>query len=412
MIRVHKIELDLTDRQRTYCARGCGIARVAYNWALAEWRREYEAGGKPNEAALRRKLNSVKRELFPWMTEVTKTAPQQAIKNLGAAYRRAFDNVRNGRKRGKRNRYGFPKFKKKGVHDSFRADNGPDTIRIDGKRIRLPVVGWLRMREAVRFEGVVQSATISRTADRWFIAVSVKVEHDPREATGPVLGVDLGLNDMCVVSDGERIKPPKPLKEALRRLRRWQRKLARRVKGSANRSKAKTKIARIHARVANIRKDALHKATTGIVRRAGTIVLEDLNVSGMLANRKLARAISDVGIHEFRRQVEYKAALAGVRVVYADRWHPSTKTCGECNAVNPAVVLGVDKWACPSCGTAHDRDLNAARNLARLSTASSAGIDACGADGSVVMTKSSRQPAARKQEPSTEQDQRELISFG
>lgn len=387
MIRVHKIELDLNDKQRTYCARGCGVARVAYNWALGEWRRQHEAGEKPNESALRRKLNAIKRGQFPWMAEVTKAAPQQAIKNLGVAYGRAFNNVHKGLRRGRRNQYGFPRFKKKGVHDSFRADNGPETIKVDGKRIRLPIVGWLHMRESVRFQGTIQSVTISRTADRWFAAVSVRVDHEPRESVGPVLGVDLGVKDMAVISDGERISAPKALKANLRRLRRWQRKLARRANGSANRSKAKTKIARLHARIASVRKDALHKATTGLVRRAGTIVLEDLNVSGMMANRRLARAISDVGVHEFRRQIEYKAEMAGVCVVYADRWFPSSKMCSACGSVRDTLPLSIREWTCDDCGTDHDRDQNAAMNLARLATASSAGSKACGADGSVAVTK-------------------------
>jgi putative transposase len=291
MITVHKIALNPNNKQRTYFARSSGVARFAYNWALAEWQRQHKTGEKPNEVKLRRELNAVKRSQFPWMLEVSKNVPQQAIKNLGKGYARAFKNVKLGRKRGKKNPYGFPVFKKKGAHDSFRADNGPDkkhpnAVEVEGKKVKLPVIGWIRMHEKLRFEGVIKSAVVSREADRWFVALSVEIEEPKQRHCETVIGVDLGVKDLAVVSDERRFKASKALKLNLRRLRRTNKELSRRKKKSANWLKTKAKLAKLHSRISNLRKDCLHKTTTDIVRSAGVIVLEDLNVSGMLANHQ------------------------------------------------------------------------------------------------------------------------------
>ena len=381
MITVHKIALDPNNKQRTYFSKAAGVARFAYNWALAEWQRQHKAGEKPNEVKLRRELNALKRSQFPWMLEVTKAAPQQAIKNLGKGYAKAFKNVKIGRKRGKKNPYGFPVFKKKGVHDSFRADNGPDkkhpnAVEVEGKKVKLPVIGWIRMREKLRFDGVIKSAVVSREADRWFVALSIEVESQDTRSAVAVIGVDLGVKDLAVVSDGRRFKASKSLKQNLRRLRRANKELSRRKKKSANWLKTKAKLAKIHSRISNLRKDCLHKATTDIVRSAGVIVLEDLNVSGMMANGKLSRAIADVGLYEFRRQVEYKAERSGARVIIANRWFPSSKTCSACGCIKDKLPLNIREWTCEHCGAHHDRDLNAAINLRNL--AASSAVAACG----------------------------------
>ena len=381
MITVHKIALDPNNKQRTYFARAAGVARFAYNWALAEWQRQHKNGEKPNEVKLRRELNALKRSQFPWMLEVTKAAPQQAIKNLGKGYARAFKNVKIGRKRGKKNPYGFPVFKKKGVHDSFRADNGPDknhpnAVEIEGKKVKLPVIGWIRMHEKLRFEGVIKSAVVSREADRWFVALSVEIEAPEQRQCDTVVGVDLGVKDLAVVSDGRRFKASKSLRLNLQRLRRANKELSRRKKKSANWLKTKAKLAKLHSRISNLRKDCLHKATTDIVRSAGVIVLEDLNVSGMMANGKLSRAIADVGLYEFRRQTEYKAERSGAKVIFANRWFPSSKTCNSCGCIKDKLPLSVREWTCEHCGAHHDRDLNAAINLRNL--AASSAVAACG----------------------------------
>ena len=394
----HRVRLDPTPAQQEYFRRACGVARFAYNWALAEWQRQYAAGQKPSEAALRKQLNALKDTRFPWMREVTKNAPQQAVKNLGRAYANFFEDLAKHR-RGElpRKRLRVPTFKKKGRHDSFRADNGPDkhhpdAVRTDGKRVRLPIVGWVAMREEVRFAGRILSATISRAADGWYASFAIEMEYqpDPR-SDDTVIGVDLGITALATLSDGSKVFAPKPLRRYLQKLKRLSRSLTRKQRGSRNRAKAKTKLARLHRRIADIRTDVLHKFTTSLTRYR-TIVIEDLNVAGMLANRTLARAIADVGFFEFRRQLQYKAEMAGSTVVVVDRWFPSSKLSSACGAKNDALTLSERMWTCAPCGTSHDRDVNAARNLARYAESSPA--SACGAEGTGREENFAVKPAA------------------
>ena len=423
MIVAHKIALDPNNKQATYFAKAAGTARFAYNWALAEWQRQYEAGKadprlpKPSQAALRRQLNAIKRDQFPWMLDVTKNAPQMAIIQLGEA----FKNFWAGRAR-------YPTFRKKGVHDRFTLTN--DQFRLDGRRIRLPNLGGVRMRESLRFTGKPLSATVSRVADRWFVSIAVDTDEIPlRPAKNQgATGVDLGVSALATLSTGEKVIGPKPHRALLKRLRRLSRRLSRkhraaksklgladhapipqgvRLPVSENANKARAKLSRLHARIANIRQDALHQLTSDLTRRFSTLVIEDLNVRGMLRNRRLARSIADMSFFEFRRQLEYKAERCGGLVVLADRWFPSSKTCSVCGTVQDKLPLAVRQWTCPDCGTLHDRDVNAARSLlgyglAALSgsTASSAGGEACGEEGAGRRRKTAVKPASVKQEVS------------
>src|SRR5215475_14058496 len=217
MMLAHKIELDPTKKQRTYFAKGCGTARFSYNWALAEWKRQYKAGGKPSEAALRRQLNGIKREHYPWMFDVTKCAVQEAIIDLGTAFVAFFD------KRAK-----YPKPKKKGSRNSFCAANETGTFRCHGKRIKLPVIGWVRMREAVRFKGILKRITVSREADRWFASILVETAAPaPVAQPGEAVGVDLGVSVLATLSQGDPIEGPKAHTVLLKRLRRSSRTLSR-----------------------------------------------------------------------------------------------------------------------------------------------------------------------------------------
>jgi putative transposase len=224
MILSHRIRLIPTCEQEVYFRRACGVARFAYNWALAEWQRQFHSGGKPSEVALRKRLNAVKHTAFPWMREVTKNAPQQAVKNLGRAYANFFDDLKKYRRGDfpwKRVR--VPKFKKKGRHDGFRADNGPDrrhpdAVQVDGMRVRLPIIGWVKMREEVRFAGRILSVTISRKADAWYASFAIEVEHEPEVRTdASVIGVDLGVTALATLSDGTPKTPaPRTLAHAAR----------------------------------------------------------------------------------------------------------------------------------------------------------------------------------------------------
>ena len=238
-----------------------------------------------------------------------------------------------------------------------------------------------------------------RVADPWFVSITVEVpdqSHLPKAENQGVVGVDLGVSALATLSTGEIITGPKPHKALLTRLQRLSRSLSRKQKGSANRRKAKAKLARLHARIANIRQDALHKLTTDLTRRFHTIVIEDLNVRGMMRNRHLARSIADMGFFEFRRQLEYKAAMRGGQVVVADRWFPSSKTCSACGSVQKEMPLSVRQWTCPDCGAYHDRDLNAAKNLATYAVSST--VSACGGEGYGSGRKARVKPAAKKQE--------------
>jgi putative transposase len=393
MLTAHKIRLDPNNVQATYLARAAGVARFAYNWALAEWQRQYAAHladpaqPLPTQPALGRQLNAIKRAQFPWMLEVTKCAPQMAIIQLGQAFKNFF--ARRAR---------YPKFRKKGLNDRFTISN--DQFRVEDQRMRIPHLGWVRMREKLRFAGRIVSATVSRSAGRWYASITVDtpdLPQPPAENQGAV-GVDLGVTALATLSTGEVFTGPKPLRTLLDRLRRLSRALSRKVKGSRNRSKAKLKLARLHARIGNLRLDSLHQLSTSITRRFHTIGIEDLNVKGMLGNRRLARAIADMGFYELRRQLDYKAARRGGHIVVAGRWYASSKLCSCCGHLLETLGLGTRHWTCPDCATVHDRDVNAAANLEHLAVSSIA--TACGGAGAGPACERRVKPAPVKQESS------------
>jgi len=369
MLLAHKIALDPNNVQKTYFARAAGTARFAYNWALNQWGEQYGAWKddnslpKPSQMAMRRELNAVKHTEFPWMKEVTKCAPQMAIIQLGEAFKNFFAG-----------RAKYPVFRKKGIHDRFSITN--DQFAVNGKKIRIPLLGWVRMREKLRFTGKIMSATISRVADRWFVSIAVDIceIHLPAAENQGVVGVDLGVSALATLSTGEKITGPKAHTALLKRLRRLSRSLSKKCKGSANRNKAKRKLARLHARIGQLRNDALHKLTSKLAGNFKTVVVENLNVKGMMKNGKLAKSIADMGFFEFRRQLGYKTQMRAGLVMVADRWFASSKMCSSCGHKLETLSLSIRSWVCPVCGKSHDRDVNAAINLRNIaaSTASSA----------------------------------------
>jgi len=351
MLRSHKIALIPNNKQRTYFAKACGVSRFAYNWALARWKERYEAGEKVSEGALRKELNSIKRKQFPWMLEVTKCAPQLAIMDLGDAFKRFFKKQTK-----------FPRFKKKGVRDSFELSN--DQFQVVGKRIKIPLLGEVRMRESVRFSGTMMSATVSRQADKWFVSITVETDDIPKTSKNQaVVGIDVGITALATLSDGTKIAGTKPHKHLLPRLRRQSRALSRKTVRSNNHHKAARRLARTHYRISCLREDCLHKLTTHLVQNYGVIAIEDLNVAGMVKNRRLARSLMDSSFGEFRRQVEYKAQMYGRTVVVAPQFFASSKICSCCGTKQEVLLLSVRSWQCEICQTDHDRDINAARNL-------------------------------------------------
>jgi putative transposase len=380
MNRAHLIELDPTERQKEFLGKACGVARYTWNWALAECEKTYsETGKSANISDLKKRWNQVKPA---WVYESPKDANQQPFAFLKKCYAGFF------KKTNKR-----PRFKKKGKSkDSFYVSN--DKFSVSDRHVKLPLIGKLRLKELPRFSGKILSATVSRRADRWFISISYELPDIKPVAPNRVVGVDLGIKDLAVTSDGMRFANPKHLKKAKKRLRLAQRKVSRRVKGSKNRRKAITKLSRIHYKVGNQRKDTLHKITTIIAKSAKVVVIEDLNVSGMVKNHNLAAAISDCGFFEFRRQLDYKAK----RVIVADRFFPSSKLCHCCGYKNKQLKLSDRFWSC-ECGVTHDRDLNAALNLKSLGEAipESTPVE-IGVPKKVYLLRS----RSKKQEPSSE----------
>jgi putative transposase len=393
MLTAHKIRLDPNNVQATYLSKAAGTARFAYNWALAEWQRQYAAHQSnpalpaPSQLALRRQLNAIKRDQFPWMLEVTKCAPQIAIIQLGEAFKNFFAH-----------RARYPLFKCKGEHDRFTISN--DQFHVEDQRIRIPKLGWVRMHEKLRFAGRIVSATVSRSAGRWFASITVDTPDLslPQAKNQGAVGVDLGVSTLATLSTGEVFPGPKALGSLLARLRCLSRALSRKVKGSRNRTKTKLKLARLHARIGNLRREGLHQLSSNITRRFHTIGVEDLNVRGMLGNRRLARAIADMGFYELRRQLDYKAARRGGQVVAVDRWYPSSKLCSCCGYKLESLALGTRNWTCPGCAAEHDRDVNAAINLKNMAVSSIA--TACGGEGAGPACERRVKPASVKQESS------------
>lgn len=359
--RAYRYELLPTPTQYTLLAKSAGVARFAYNWGLAEQQKHYqETGNFFSDPDLRRRLNTIKGDQFPWMYEVSKCCAQEALINLN----RALQNFFRGRKQGRK--IGFPRFKKKGQRDGFKLTG---SIEVRPNKVQLPRLGVVRTKERTAVEGRILSAAVSREADRWFVSFACEVEvADPQPVRGPAVAIDVGLKDFAAMWDGteaRKVQAPKPLARYLKRLKRLQRQASRKQKGGNNRRKANMKVARLHRRIRNIRQDFLHKFTTGLAKTKSAIVLEDLNVAGMMRSGTLSRAVADVGWSDMRRMLAYKCQWYGSRLILAPRFYPSSKLCSACGCKQDKMPLNIREWTCPECGTHHDRDMNAAKNLLR-----------------------------------------------
>ena len=387
VILTHKIRLDPTYKQEVYFKKACGVARFTWNWALKKWEENYKTGIKTSAFELKKEFNHLKSHEFPWVYEVTKYASQQPFIFLQKAFQGFFN---------KKTRY--PKPKKKGVHDSFYI--GGDQVKIEEKRVKIPNLGWVRLTEFLRFDGKIHSATVSRTADYWFISINVSTTQKPQPCENQaVVGVDLGIKTLATLSNGNTVQNIRPLKKYLDKLKRQQRALSRRQKGSQNREKSKKAVARLHYKIACLRNDHLHKLTTQLTTNYRYIIIEDLDISEMLGHKKLSRQIMDVSWFELRRQLCYKALLKGNKIIIADKWYASSKKCSSCGHYKEKLALSERRYNCAECHLEIDRDVNAAICLKQLiNTVSSIEIDACGQEGSVIMLKTLLQPAWQKQE--------------
>jgi putative transposase len=383
-LRGHRYELDPNDVQRTALFKHAGTARFAWNWALGRRIERFEKNeGKERFSSAEqdhREWNPWKRTGAPWWSEVSKCAPQEAFRDLD----KAFKNFWMGRKAGRKT--GFPKFKKRGFRDGFRLTGA---IRVEEGAVVLPRIGVVRTKERTAVTGRILSASVRREADRWFVSIAVEQERpEPEPVAGPAVGIDVGLEHFAVTSEEERIESPKPLKKALKRLRRRSRQHSRKTKGSKNRGKSALSLARLHRRVKNQRSDFLHKLSTRLAKTKSVIVLEDLNVRGMIRNRSLARSIADAGWSELKRQLQYKTLWSGSKLAIAPRFFPSSKFCSGCGTLRPNLKLSERLFECAHCGLVLDRDLNAARNLVRWYREFAREPNACGdpSDGGTVAT--------------------------
>ncbi len=358
MLLGFKTELRLNNQlSRTELLKHAGTARHAWNWGLGLTKQILDHNKAnpeqkikfPSAIDLHKWLVALVKPDHPWYFETSKCPPQYALRDLRIAWDRCFKKVS-----------GVPKFKKKGGSDSFELDG---TIKIRGaRRIQVPKIGLLRTYEDLP-QVPIKNVTISRKADRWFISFRIEVEPHKTPKSVNTVGVDLGIKSLATLSTGEVFEGAKAYRNLESKLSRLQWLNRHKVRGSANWRKAQTKIARLHLRIANIRSDTLHKLTTYLAKNHSTIVVEDLNVSGMMANHKLAKSISDMGFYEFRRQLEYKTKLYDSELVIADHWFPSSKTCSTCGTKKEALSLSERVFNCENCGFSLDRDLNAAINL-------------------------------------------------
>ena len=362
IIRAYKTELKLNNKQVTYCTEHINAARFAWNWGLARRIEAYKEHGETlNAISLHRELNTLKKTDFAWMYSVSKCAPQEALRDLDKAYTNFFEH-----------RARYPRFKKKNGNPSKKSFRLTGAIRVFEDYIQLPRLGRLRLKESgyIPSDAHILSATVSEKAGRWFVSIQVKEEIDIPINTGEVAGVDLGIKTMAYVSDGTVFENPKALKRYERKLKRAQRKVSRRLKGSKNQIKEIKEVQIIHKRISDIRIDAIHKATSYLAKTKSVIVLEDLNVSGMMKNHHLAKAIADVGLYKFREQIEYKCWLYGSEVVFADRFFPSSKMCSQCGHIKTDLTLSQRMFICDECGFTLDRDYNASLNLRRVAASS------------------------------------------
>ena len=356
MLKTHKIALDPNNVQATQFAQHCGYARVAYNHVLADFKLGLNAGKWYSHIALNKRFNSVKHEQYEWCKALNQRAAHNAI----------YFNFQDAIRRWQSGQSRFPKFKRRSRGQRFQADAGRGTTIVEGHRIKLPKIGWVRMFQSLRYLGTICKVVISKHGHRWFasILVDTVIDDTSPEIRGlPTVGVDVGIKHLAVTSEGVYYENPKALKRYERKLKRLQRQLSRQEKGRRNWHKTKAKLAKLHYRITCIRQDAQHKATTTIVNRASRIGIESLNVAGMLKNHRLAKALSEASLSSFLSMLKYKAERMGVKIVEADTFYPSSKTCSACGRVDSDLSLSDRTYHCSVCGHTQDRDLNAAINL-------------------------------------------------
>ena len=349
-----KIRLELNNKQITLAKKHAGVARHAYNWGLGFCQKAYENGDKhPSAIELHKKLVTEVKTVHTWYYEVSKCAPQEALRNLSKAYKRFFNKKSD-----------FPKFKKKGIRDAFYLEGN---VEIKKNKIKLPIFGWVNTSEAGNIQGI-KNVTVSRKAEHWFVSFKIPFVAEKTKKTAGTVGVDLGIKTLATLSEGTVFEAIRPYKRYKRKLKLLQRAASKKFKKgqkeqSKNYQKAAKKVSKLHYKIGCIRQDALHKLTTHLAKNHSQIVIEDLNVQGMSKNHKLASAILDGGFYEFRRQLTYKCDWYGADLVVANRFFASSKTCSSCGHKKAKLTLNERIFSCENCENQLDRDFNAAKNL-------------------------------------------------
>jgi putative transposase len=364
MIKSHKIRLNPTTEQEIYFKKACGIARFTYNWVLGEWKKGRNNDKKKTIGELKAMLNHDKTALFPWMYEVTKCAPEYAIIDLQKAFANHFKNKKH---------FKFPTFKAK-KRDPMRF--GVDNCNYSVEKHNLIIAKMdepVNMAEELRFLGKLIACRVSYKAGHWYAAITVdttlqnpplKLGSGTPPATENTLGIDLGVKTLVTLSNGQKFENQKFLEQAYRKVAHLQRKLSRSKKGGKNREKVVLKLGKAHEKVSDLRGDFYHKMVNEILDIGFDLIgVEDLNVKGMMKNHKLARCIADASFCEFMRILTYKAAQRGTAVVEVGRYYPSSQICFACKHQYKELTLDMREWTCPKCGTHHDRDENASKNI-------------------------------------------------